>query len=457
MTAYTRSFAEFVAKLDLAAVPESTICAAKRCLLDSVGCAIGGSSTPAGVMVLSVVEKLQGPSLATVLGTDFKTSPIWAGFANASLANALDYDDTLVGHHGCTVIPSALALGEALRVPGKRLLEAVIVGYDVSIRCMACLQPNFARFSGGWDLGTLQTLGATAAASRILGLNAQEISDALGIALSTAPLPMIRKEKSLMGGHSDFKSGYGWSVQAGLEAALLAPEGFRAQDHCLDGELKFWSEGRNVRLGLDNLQNQLGERFLIEQVAFKPYPTCRFLHSALEALEQIVSAESLRAEDIDQIEVATFSLLTDEYHNIAHPASFTEAQFSLPFCLALLATNGKLTPRVFTASAVHDPRILELASRVRVREDEEASRQFPEHEPATVSVFVKGRRRELSAIVMDSRGNPERALSQEDIERKFRDQASIWLSSEQIDRFIEAIDNLEEWQDVSLLFSSLDL
>lgn len=437
-------------------LPSSTLHAAKRCALDTFGCALGGNVTPVSEQLMRLARRWPGEEVATILSADgLRTSPILAGFANAGLANALDYDDTLVGHHGSTVIPAALALGEAFRVSGRRFLEAVVVGYEVSVRCMACLQPKFTRFSGGWDLGTLQTLGASAAASKILELSTQQTFNALGISLSTAPLPMVRKEKSLAGVRSDFKSGYEWSVQAGLEAALLAAEGFRAQDHCLDGELGFWVEKGNDQLELGGLSDQLGESFLIEQVVFKPYPTCRFLHTSLESMEQIISAESLAHEDIERIDVATFALLTDEYHNIPRPASFTEAQFSLPFCLALLVSHGRLTPEEFTAEAVNDDKVLALAERISVVEDESASQQFPRHEQSTVSVFVKGRKRALSATTLDARGTPDRPLTDEEMERKFRNQASIWLTNEQSNEIVDVIRNLERWDEICALTSPL--
>ncbi len=436
----------------------STLNAAKRCALDTLGCALGGNVTPISEQLMRLARRWPGEEVATVLSADgLRTSPILAGFANAGLANALDYDDTLVGHHGSTVIPAALALGEAFRVSGRRFLEAVVVGYEVAVRCMACLQPKFTRFSGGWDLGTLQTLGASAAASKILELNTQQTFNALGTSLSTAPLPMIRKEKSLMGVRSDFKSGYGWSVQAGLEAALLAAEGFRAQDNCLDGELGFWTERRNDQLGLSGLSDGLGKSFLIEQVVFKPYPTCRFLHTSLESMEQIISAESVVHDEIERIEVATFALLTDEYHNIPRPASFTEAQFSLPFCLALLVSHGRLTPKEFAAEAVDDDKVLALAERISVVEDTSASRQFPEHEQSTVSVFAKGRDRGFSATTVDARGTPDRPLGDEELERKFRNQASMVLTNEQSDQMLGVIRNLEKCDEVCALTSPLNL
>lgn len=454
----TWALANWIARMSLDDVSPGTLRTAKRCVLDSLGCALGGNVAPVSQQLMRLARRWSGEPTATVLcAEEFRTTPIAAGFVNAGLANALDYDDTLVGHHGSTVIPAALALGEAFHVSGTRFLEAVVAGYEVSIRCMSCLQPKFTRFSGGWDLGTLQTLGATAAASRILGLNARKTFDALGIALSTAPLPMIRKEKSLMGVRSDFKSGYGWSVQAGLEATLLAAEGFTAQDHCLDGELGFWADKGHVQLGLEGLSDRLGEGFLIEQVAFKPYPTCRFLHTSLESLEQIISSESTVPDQIERIEVATFGLLTDEYHNIPQPASFTEAQFSLPFCLALLTSRGRLTPKEFTSEAVLDPKVLALAARISVVEDVSASRQFPEHEKSTVSVFVTGRSRGLSVTTADARGTLDRPLMDEELECKFRDQASIGLTDEQSNQMLHVIHDLEKCDDICALTTPLDL
>jgi len=447
----TRALASFVAFASFEDFPATVVDKAKLCLLDAVGCGLGGSRALVAGKLLGFVDRRYCRPTSTILSADGpRSSPILAGFVNAGLVNALDYDDTLLGHHGATIIPTVLAFGETLSASGRQLIEAIVVGYEVSIRTMACLSPFFGRFSGGWDLGTLQTLGVAAAGAKLLGLDVSSIVDAMGIAFSTAPCPMVRKARRIMGARSEFKSGYSWSVQAGMEAVLLASEGLRAQDRCLDGDLVLWQHNRNVQLQLESLTDDLGKRFMIEYVVFKAYPACRFLHSALQAAETIIRSCNVKPESIKAIEVGTFRLLADEYHKIPHPASFTEAQFSLPFCLGLLIARGKLTPAEFTPEAIDDEEVLELAAKVVVKIDKEAEEHFPEREQTTVSIWVKERRTPYIQKVLV----PPK-LSDKEVKRKFRTQASLVCSCDSISEFIQGVERLEHQANVQCLVRSL--
>jgi len=445
----TQALAEFVSALRYDELGKQTVTSAKRCLVDTLGCIIGGRATPSAHPLIRFVEQWSGSGECTVFGATLAgTTPISAAFVNAGLANALDFDDTLIGHHGATVIPTALALGEALHATGKDLIEAIVVGYDVSIRCMACLYPKFGRFSGGWDLGTLQTLGAAAAAAKLLRAQPHHVSAALGIAMSTAPNPMLRRDRALAGPRSSFKSGYPWSAQAGIQAAILALEGFSAVDRCLDGNLGHWTQAPCEQLGLETLTSSLGESYLIEKVAQKVYPACRFTHSALEAIEQIIGRTERPADDIESVKVRTFGLLTDAYHDIPRPASYTEGQFSLPYVIAMLLRYSCLTAREMATDHTADEEILRLASLVCVEEDPEATSAFPEREIATVTLQFENGQEESQRVDVPL-GSGSRRLSDEQIQGKFLGQASLEVNSTvALRRLMTMLGEIERCDDV---------
>ena len=453
----TQNMAEFVSSVRYDQLGKRTIDAAKRCLIDTFGCILGGSVTPSVAPLVHSAEQWSGSGSASIFGVkSFDAHPYTAAFTNAGFANALDFDDTLIGHHGATVIPTVLALGEAYHVSGESLIEAIVVGYEVSIRCMGCLQPTFGRFTGGWDLGTLQTLGAAVAAAKLLNARNDQISSALGIALAAAPTPMVRKDRTLAGPRSPFKSGYPWSVQAGMQAAILAEQGFNAADRCLDGNVGHWTEQPCQRLGLDGLISNLGDEYLIERVGQKAYPACRFTHSALEALELILGRTKQTLDSLVSIRVRTFDLLTDTYHNIPRPASYTEGQFSLPFLLAMLLNFRQLTAHEMVIDHTGNADVLRLAALVRVERDPLATQAFPNKEIAVVKVRYAGGYEALERVDMPL-GSDGRVQSEERIEEKFLNQAALAIGpSIAPRRLLNLLKEIEQCQDIREIAASLN-
>jgi len=433
-----------------------TIESTKQCLIDTLGCILGGSTTPPAAHLVRSAEEWAASGAATLFGREpFTRAPVSAAFVNAGLANALDFDDTLIGHHGATVVTAALAVGEAIHATGRQLIEAVVVGYDVSIRCMGCLSPGFGRFTGGWDLGTLQTLGAAAAAAKLLGASQQQVSAALGLAMSTAPCPMPRKERAVAGPRSAFKSGYSWSVQAGIQAAILATQGYRAVDGCLDGELGYWTPSACDRLGLETLISRLGSPYLIQSVAQKAYPACRFTHTSLEAVEQIIARSAASPNHIEKISIRTFELLTDAHHNIRQPATYTEGQFSLPFVVAVLLVRGRLTAREMVNDLTRDEDVLRMACRIHVEEDPKATESFPEHETSTVTLRFNDGQDESQRIDVPL-GSNDRRLSRRFLQEKFLHQATLAIESEtELRRVLNLICEIEMCDDIRQIASLL--
>ncbi len=182
----TEALVQFIATTRLERLSAGVVEQANRCVLDAVGCAVAGSVTDIGVRIGDLVVSAGGAPEATVLGRrGIRVPASAAALANGTATNALDFDDTLLGHPGATVIPTVLALAEASQSPGAAMLAAVVVGYEVCARLVACLSPVGGRFTRIWDTATLQTFGAASAAASLLGLAESQIHAALGIAAAT--------------------------------------------------------------------------------------------------------------------------------------------------------------------------------------------------------------------------------------------------------------------------------
>ncbi|MDR7463354.1 MAG: MmgE/PrpD family protein, partial [Armatimonadota bacterium] len=377
MTATDR-IAAFVHELSVATLSPTVIAVARRCLQDTLGCILGGAGTEPGRYAAALAREMGGAPEATLVLSQSRLPAPLTAFAHATMANALDFDDTLFGHPGATVVPTVLALGEAVGADGSALLAALVAGYEVSARVVACARPLIPRYTAMWDLGTLQTYGAAAAAAKLLALPPQKVNAALGLAGATAPVPLGRKDRALAEqGRSMVKSAYGWTVHSAILAARLAQRGFTGPAQIFDGTMGFWEMGAAATPRIAHLTDRLGETYLLEEVQFKPYPACRFLHPVLDGIRNLL-AIGVRGEAVRGVEVRGFSLLQDEYHNISRPRSPTDAQFSVPYTVAVMLLDGRLGPDAFTPERLTDSRTLALADRVRVTVDPDFEAAYPQ-------------------------------------------------------------------------------
>ncbi|KRT77773.1 MAG: MmgE/PrpD family protein [Armatimonadetes bacterium CSP1-3] len=451
----TEALVQFIATTRLERLSAGVVEQANRCVLDAVGCAVAGSVTDIGVRIGDLVVSAGGAPEATVLGRrGIRVPASAAALANGTATNALDFDDTLLGHPGATVIPTVLALAEASQNPGAAMLAAVVVGYEVCARLVACLSPVGGRFTRIWDTATLQTFGAASAAASLLGLAESQIHAALGIAAATAPLVRVRKSVQHTTHRPMLKSAWGWAAEAGVRAALLARAGVTAQAHVLDGDLPVWEREAAPPFGLRSLTDRLGESFLIEQLEFKPYPCCRFIHPVLDALREAVGDGRIPTAEIAEVRIATFALLGDPYHTAVPPTSVSDAQFSTPFCAAALLADGGLRPHRFTPDGIRDPAVTALAGRVKITRAEEYERRFPRQFGAAVRVITTDGRR-AEARVDHPRGGPDRPLSTTELVDKFQTLATQRYPEDDATAFARRALALEREPDVRRLVDGL--
>jgi 2-methylcitrate dehydratase PrpD len=453
MTATDR-IARFVHELSVATLSPAVMAVARRCLRDALGCILGGAGSEAGRYAAALAQEMGGAPEATLVPSESLLPAPLAAFAHATMANALDFDDTLFGHPGATVIPTVLALGEAVGAEGSALLTALVAGYEVSARVVACARPLVPRYKAMWDLGTLQTYGAAAAAAKLLGLPPEKVRTALGLAAATAPAPLGRKDRALAEeGRSMVKSAYGWTAHSAILAARLAQRGFTGPAHIFDGTMGFWEMGPAATSRIAHLTDRLGETYLLEEVQFKPYPACRFLHPVLDGVRDLL-AGGVRGEAVRDVEVRGFALLQDEYHNIPRPRSPTDAQFSVPYTVAVMLLDGRLIPEAFTPERLTDPRTLELAGRVRVTVDPDFEAAYPLQLGAAVTVTATDGRR-LEVRVDRPRGDPGRPLTEEELQEKFRLLAEPTLGPDRTAALGALIDALPDLDSVRRLTALL--
>jgi 2-methylcitrate dehydratase PrpD len=256
-----------------------------------------------------------GPYRARSLRVTREVQPrsTWSRYLNYASAG-LDFSDN---HPGSTLIPAALAVGEHLVASGPSLIEAMVAAYEISIRIGTAIQPSRERMKEVWFVRTWQTFGAVAAAGKLLSLDSVEMANAFGIAGVTSPLPC---------GNSWGLRPQHWVLQGGS---------FKGNRSVLDGEHGFWRIAGSDRCDFDVMTRDLGKDYLLPMMSFKPYPSCRWTHSTLDAVKEIVEERKLVGGQIEQVVVKSFPQHTT--HLIDYePATLVDAEFSTPYTVAMI-------------------------------------------------------------------------------------------------------------------------
>jgi 2-methylcitrate dehydratase PrpD len=361
-----------------------------------------------------------------------------AALVNGFSANALDIDDgyrEVCGHPGAVVFPAVLAIGESLAVTGRALLEALVVGYEVAIRAGLALRPSYGdvyHCSGSWG-----AIGAAAACGRLLQLDAARLAHALGIAEAQAPLlPTLRE----VAHPAMTKDGVAWGAFGGVVAARLAERGFTGLPAVFD-------LAPDVARGAT-----LGSEYLIQRLYVKPYPCCRWFQPAIEGIRAVRAEHGVGPEDIAGIEVATFAAAVDGQTRA--PRSQEEAEYSLPYCVAAVAVHGTLGRPQVSEPGWRDPRVLDLAHRVRMSAAPDLEARFPAETLARVTVVTRQGRR-LESGVHPARGGADDPLSDAELRAKYDALLAGIVAPPAAEALAAALQGIDELKDVRELVALL--
>ena len=446
----TEALAEYISGTSSEELSNEVISKTKQCLIDWLGCALAGSQEEIGKIFGEIAVQDSHCEDATVFGRSERSSVLMAALANGASSHILELDDTHRGavyHPGAVVIPAALALGEKMQISGLELIGAIAVGYDVSIRIGEGI--GLSHYQYWHTTATCGHFGAAAASSKILALTRQQALDALGNAGTQASglwqfLPDGAMTKPLHPGKA---------AADGLLAALLAQRGFTGPGHILEGERGF-CRATSTDYDLNRMIAGLGEHPKILEVSFKPYPSCRHTHSALDAALQIRNRDKLDYRSITKITVHTYQTAIDiaGRKDDYPPKTPTQAKFCLPYCIAAALKHGKLDLDQFSNAALEDREILALADRVTLQVSEKFNQSYPASWCCRVEITTRAGQ-ELSCDIQYPKGDPENPLTLQEVEGKFRKLAGSTWSDNQITGFLREVSELENINDVSVLCS----
>ncbi|HOD27812.1 MAG TPA: MmgE/PrpD family protein [Syntrophales bacterium] len=449
---HTQKLAAFLAKLSLAGLPPEVVHKAKLCLLDYIANVYGSLELDAVAGAIAYVRSLGGPPAATVLGGGFKTDLHHAAFLNGTTAEAIEAQDGLRfggNHPGTAVIPAALAVAEDRGQGGAAVIEAIVAGYEAANRPAAAMHP-WHTLSGFLPTGTCGTFGAAAAAARLTGADAAGMLNALGCAGYLAPVSMAEQ---LMGGYTVKIVQGGQAALAGLMAAGLARAGITGDRQVFEGsDLKggFTQITTKVEPKFEKLTEGLGEHYTISDIYFKPYTACRHTHGAAQATLDLLREQPVDPAAIEAVEVATYGMASVAVgKGVKAGDTIVNAQFSIPYVVAVCLLDGALGPKQLTERRMNDPALLALAQKVTVRMDEELNRVYPERTSSRVEIALTGGGRRVRQVDIP-KGDPRDPMEAADLAQKVRQFAGD-RDRANTERVIAMILDLETLADIRAL------
>ena len=451
---YTRKLVECCAGISFHRLPPEVIDKARLCILDFIANVYGSLELEAVSQVVSYIRSLAGPEIATALGCGFKTGMHHAAFLNGTTAEAIEAQDGLRfggNHPGTAVIPATLAVAEHMGRDGTQVIEAIVAGYEAAGRSAAAVHPHHT-LSGFLPTGTCGTFGAAAAASRLMGHDAEQMLHAMGNAGFLLPLSMA---EHLMGGYTSKIVQGGQAASAGLTAAGLAGAGLTGAPYVLEGSSLgggFTQITTRNAQNLEKIVHGLGEHFTIMDIYFKPHTACRHTHGAAQAALELVASEDLCARDIEAVDVYTYGIAAMAVgKGMGSNDTFVSAQFSLPYVVAACLIDRVMGPGQLQQNRISDPNIIELSRKVKIIPDQELNSRYPEYTSSRMEIRLKGGRTCVKQVDIP-KGDPRDPMTAEDVADKVR--RFGWRRSEKtIEKLISMTLELEKVSDIRELMS----
>ncbi|RVV96840.1 MmgE/PrpD family protein [Mesobaculum littorinae] len=456
---HSQELAAFVCDLASEAIPASTRARARQLMTDTLGVGLSGSRHPNFQTALDGIAAMPAAlGDHPVIGSPVRLSAPYAALVNGVACHVLDFDDTHTASivHGSAILtPLVLALGEETAASGRDVQAAFVAGWEVAAR-VGIASGNSFHNRGFHSTAIAGVFGATAAAGKLLGLTAEQMTHAFGLAGSQASgvTEFLTNSSSSKGYH------VGWAARNAMEIAYLARAGATGPQTVFEGANGLLStHGLPDLADAAQLSADLGTRWETERVSIKPYPCCHFAHGAIDCAIGL-RADGIAAEDVQGIhaiidEVAA-GFVCKPIESKYVPTSAYGAKFSLPFLVATGLIDGQVTQGSFDATSIARDDLLALARRVTYEDAEKGTTGFPKYFPGHLVVTLTDGR-VIEKRVAVNRGNPDAPLSDAEVAGKFRQNVDGIVDAARADALVEKLASLEELGDLSDLTRELVL
>ncbi len=443
----SQSIAEHVVSCNYEALPASSIVAAKRLMLDTLGVGWAGTSAPGAPEAHALMSEEGGRADSSVWGYGGKLPATAVTFLNSISGGALDYDGVNTVHADIVALPAALAMAERERASGKDFLAAYVVGSDLCSR----FGDSITGTHKGWFTTSIYGgFGAAAAAAKLLKMDATTTRHALGIALSQAAgTQQSNIEQALT---KRFQGAL--AARSGVFSALLAQRGITAPREAIEGKFGLYAlyqEGNPLKI-----LEGLGRHFMHENTAIKKYPCCACSHASLEAAFALIREYDLKPADVTGIEVTHSTFMHRLVGAPFNPGDNPQvsAQFSVQYAIACALLRRRMSVADLEDSAIHDPAIKAITGRTRIVVDEilKSSRA-----PAAVSMTTRQHgtlTRTTEKFPWSPQDPPSAAALQEKNDACFAAGVKP-LAAERSRLLTERVQNLESVKDMSEFFAGI--
>lgn len=420
MPPVTATLAAFAATLDADALPLEVLQRTELLLMDLIGIMVRSQDVDSTDVLKQGLRELGlGGGSCRVPGDRERWTPHAAALIAGAAAHSLDFDDTHARaqlHPGAPVIPAALAAAQMVGASPRRLLSGIVAGYEVMIRVALGLPPLPHSQRGHHLTATTGVFGAVASAGHVLGLNAAQIENAFGTALSQT----AGTGQFAVNGAWTKRFHVGHASASGLMAAVLARQGYTGATQALEGREGFfqvYSPSPQPEAALAGL----GTTWELLTCGLKPYPCCRGIHAPLDAVFALQRKHAMAATQIESVRVGMAArsvyVVGEPQDRRRNPANVVDCQFSTHLCLAIALTHGRMGWDDYD-SALVDPGIRALMQRIDVYTDAECEALFPRYFSSVVEIRTTDGR-ELREFVLQPRGEPETMLSAAELREKF--------------------------------------
>ena len=403
----TRTLARHVVGASYDTLPDAVRKEARRTLLNWTGCTIGGSKHETVDTAIAALAPFFGPAQASLLGRRERVDLLHAALLNGIASHVYDYDDThlkTVIHPAGPVVSAILALAEYRPVSGRDFLNAMVQGIEVECRIGNAVYPD--HYDRGWHItGTAGVFGAAAASGKLLGLNEQQMTWALGVA-ATQPVGLREMFGSMT---KPFHPGR--AAQNGLTAALLATKGFTSTEVGIEGK-SGWANVTSTKQDYREITGELGSRYELLLNTYKPFACGIVIHPTIDACIQLRNAHRLSPEQVARIDLRVHPLVL-ELTGKKTPQTGLESKFSVYFAAALAIVKGSAGIHDFSTENARDPRIVALRDRVTATVDP----SIKEEQVRATITLTSGRT--VEQFIEHVVGSVERPMSDANLEAKF--------------------------------------
>ncbi len=445
MASLTEKLAAFTSTLHYEQLSSRVRSQARNCLLDTVGALLAGSRLSlSGRAGRRFAERLSEKEEAVIAGSRFRRSSMTASLVNGMAAHALELDDGskhATYHPGASIVPMSLALGEAEGISGGRLVEAIVAGYEVSLRIGTAINPGHY-LRGFHPTGTIAVFGTTAAAAKILDLSPQETVHAFGLAGSLASGINQYEIDGAVSKHLH----PGNAARNGILSAMLARDGMTGPSEILEGSLGFFhcfAENPDLALVTKNL----GIDWHFLRIYFKPFCSCRYVHYAIEATQKDLEQRPFPPEEIESIVVRTHRN-AKQGSDIPDYRSPLHARLSIQYGIASILVRGRAGLGEYEEDAIRDPEVRRISDLVRIQIDEEIQKLYPN--PRSMIVEIRDRKGNTASARIDhAKGDPENPMTDADLVAKFRDVTADVIPPERAERIVAEAGTIESREEIA--------